>query len=199
MSLNRFLRYLTVAIGSFVGLWALGLLLFVMKIQHYVEPTIDEELTPTEAIVVLTGGSERLATGIELLKHERAKKLFISGVHPKLTLDGLLASQSVPKNLRNCCIILGHDAETTLGNADESMTWMALEKYHSLRLVTSNYHMPRSLLLFRSAMPHMKILPHPVSPDSVKLNDWWTRPGTASLLVTEYSKYIWAILRSWTG
>lgn len=191
----RFYRYLIAAIGLFALLWISGLFLFVAAIETLSEPALTQSLEATDAIVVLTGGSERLTTGLELLNAGKGKKLFISGVHPGLTLDHLLINQPVPQNLRSCCIILGHAAESTLGNADETLTWMTIENYHTMRLVTANYHMPRSLLIFRSAMPETLIIPHPVTPDSVKLHVWWRRPGTASLLVTEYNKYLLAVMR----
>lgn len=190
----RFYRYVIAILGIAALLWLGGLFLFVASVENMQEPIIDQSLASTDAIIVLTGGSERLTTGLELLKAKKAKKLFISGVFPGLTLDHLLGSQSVPKELRSCCIILGHVAESTIGNADETATWMALENYHSLRLVTANYHMPRSLLLFHADMPELLIIPHPVAPDSVKLRSWWERRGTASLLVTEYNKYLIAII-----
>ncbi len=191
----RLHRYLIVIAGAIVAIWFCGLLLFVLTIEGLEEPQVSGDLQSTDAIVVLTGGSERVMTGLELLNSRKGKKLFISGVHQGLTLDHLLGSQPVSKELRDCCIILGYAAESTLGNADETETWMTLEDYHSLRLVTANYHMPRSLLIFHSAMPDMLIIPHPISPDSVKLQQWWRRPGTASLLVTEYNKYLLASLR----
>lgn len=195
MTPARFYRYLIVGLGSIAALWILGLFLFVATIESLSEPPISLGLEPADAIVVLTGGSERLTTGIELLNAHKGKKLFISGVYPGLTLAHLLANQTIANDLRDCCVILGHAAESTLGNADETETWMSLENYHSMRLVTANYHMPRSLLLFRATMPNIYIIPHPIMPDSVKLRDWWRRPGTASLLVTEYNKYLFALLR----
>jgi uncharacterized SAM-binding protein YcdF (DUF218 family) len=72
---------------------------------------------------------------------------------------------------------------------------MAMEGYRSLRLVTANYHIPRSLLLFHAAMPDTEIIPHPVTPDSVKLYEWWKHPGTIMLLATEYNKFLVANLR----
>jgi hypothetical protein len=59
--------------------------------------------------------------------------------------------------------------------------------------------MPRSLAIFRAVMPEFTIVPHPVAPDNVKLDDWWQRPGTASLLVIEYDKYLLARFRLWIG
>jgi uncharacterized SAM-binding protein YcdF (DUF218 family) len=186
------MRYATVLIGLVAAAWLAGLVLFVGAVDAVAEAPADES---ADAIVVLTGGSERVSAGLELLKAGRGKKLLISGVHPGLTLERILGNQAVPKNLRACCIVLGHAAESTFGNAEETLAWMDIENYHSLRLVTSNYHMPRSLMIFRAILPQMEIIPHSVSPDSVKLDEWWLRPGTTSLLVTEYDKYLWAALR----
>jgi uncharacterized SAM-binding protein YcdF (DUF218 family) len=191
----RFQRYLIVLAGLLAALWFIGLCLFVEHIEALPEPPVNADLAASDAIVVLTGGSERFVTGLELLNSGKGKKLFISGVHPGLTLDHLLKSQPVAEKLRACCIILGHAAESTMGNAEETQTWMAIENYHSLRLVTANYHMPRSLLIFHAVLPDIAIIPHPVAPDSVKLENWWRHPGTASLLVTEYNKYLFALLR----
>lgn len=191
----RLRRYAIIGVGALAALWLIGLCVFALHIEALAEPLIGPNLAAADAIVVLTGGSERLVTGLELLKSSKGKKLFISGVHPGLTLDHLLGSQPMAQKLRDCCIILGHAAESTMGNAEETQTWLALENYHSLRLVTANYHMPRSLLIFRATLPDIAIIPHPVAPDSVKLSEWWMHPGTASLLVTEYNKYLLAVLR----
>ena len=190
-------RALILFVGACALLWLAGLIVFVWRAEDMGEPAISSSLETTDAIVVLTGGSERVATGVALLKAGKAKKLFISGVHTGLTLDRVLGSQPVPKQLRECCITLGHAAESTMGNAEETMAWLDLENAHSLRLVTANYHMPRSLLIFHMAMPEMTIIPHPVAPESVKFDSWWEHPGTASLLVTEYTKYLGTLLRIW--
>jgi len=55
--------------------------------------------------------------------------------------------------------------------------------------------MPRSLLEFRRAMPDVEILVHPVFPDQVRRGSWWRSPGTASLLIGEYDKYLLALAR----
>ena len=60
------------------------------------------------------------------------------------------------------------------------------------RLVTANYHMPRSLQEFRAVMPNLTIVPHPVFPAHIRLNDWWRWPGTAILLAGEYNKLLLA-------
>ena len=182
---------------ALAGLWLYGFLGFVDQIGSWREPVVQPGLEAADAIVVLTGGSERVTTGIELLESGNGKKLFISGVHKKLSLDGILGSQPVPAALRVCCIVLGYQAGSTVGNAEETRAWMKAEGFSSLRLVTANYHMPRSLLLFRAAMPEATIIPHPITPDSVKLYEWWEHPGTVELLATEYDKFLVARFKLW--
>ena len=196
MTKRRSIKYSIILLGVLLVAWTFGLVFFVTTIIDFTEPSITTAMKPTEAIVVLTGGSDRLSTGLELLTAGKGQKLLVSGVHPGSTLDQLLAKQAVPKDLRTCCIILGRTATDTIGNAAETTSWMRVEQFHSLRLVTAHYHMPRSLLIFREALPGIEIVPHPVSPESVKLTDWWQRPGTASLLVTEYNKYLFAALQT---
>jgi uncharacterized SAM-binding protein YcdF (DUF218 family) len=110
--------------------------------------------------------------------------------------ERILSGSELPQDLRDCCIVLGHAADNTRGNADETLAFMMSEGYLSLRLVTAHYHMPRSLLLFTELVPPMiDVIPYPVDPDTVSLQDWWQRPGTASLLLMEYNKYLYARLR----
>lgn len=171
--------------------WSVGLLWFAAALPSAVaDPT-----RRTDAIVVLTGGSDRVHRGIELLADKRADKLFISGVYRGVDVQELLrVSRSSPANLA-CCIVLGYEADSTRGNATETAEWMRAEGLTSLRLVTAAYHMPRSLLEFRRVMPEIEIVPHPVFPANFKRNDWWRWPGSAALIASEYSKYLIALLR----
>ena len=149
----------------------------------------------TDAIVVLTGGSGRLHKGLELLAGQKAEKLFVSGVYRGVEVEELLLiSQQSPEELQ-CCIALGYEADNTRENALETALWLREQGYRSLRLVTATYHMPRSLLEFRRAMPEIDIEPHPVFPPSFKQADWWLWPGSAALVATEYVKYLLSLLR----
>jgi uncharacterized SAM-binding protein YcdF (DUF218 family) len=178
--------------------WAGGLVWFVSTIPRDEPPGADAAaLQRTDAIVVLTGGSARLTTGLKLLAAGAAKKLFVSGVYEGVDVQELLRlSRQAPDDVE-CCIVLGYAADSTIGNAYETEGWMSEQGYTSLRLVTANYHMRRSLLEFRTAMPEVAIIPHPVIPPNVHLSGWWLRRGTASLLITEYNKYLAALLRYW--
>ena len=171
--------------------WLAGLLVFATTIPDRVE---DPDST-TDAIVVLTGGSERITVGLELLEAKRARKMLISGVYQGVEVPELLKQARPGQRSLECCIVLGYAADSTVGNAAETAAWMARERFTSLRLVTAAYHMRRSLLELRGAMPKVRIVPHPVFPASVKA-DWWRWPGTAQLLVNEYNKYLLALGRT---
>lgn len=170
---------------AFAG-WLAGLGVFASSVPR--TPSAADEVT--DAIVVLTGGSNRLEQGLALLAQGKGKKLFISGVHRGVEIEDLLRRAGVAPGSAPCCIVLGYRAGHTEGNARETANWIGKENFRSLRLVTANYHMPRSLLEFSAAMPGIRIVPHPVFPKSVKIREWWLWPGTATLVLGEYNKYL---------
>ena len=171
--------------------WLAGLVWFAASLPDVVA----DQTTPTDAIVVLTGGSERLSTGLDLLRRRIAGKLFVSGVYRSIDVAELLRLSRQKPDEVECCIVLGHVADNTQGNAIETAAWMRAENFHSLRLVTANYHRRRSLLEFSRVMPDVAIVPHPVFPDTVKRDQWWMWPGTAHLLASEYTKFLAARVR----
>ncbi|MHA1601263.1 MAG: YdcF family protein [Alphaproteobacteria bacterium] len=186
-------RRLLWAVAALTGLsfaaWLAGLAWFTTLLPTHAEDTNHR----TDVIVVLTGGSGRITTGLDLLAAGRAQKLFVSGVGPSVDLQELLRVSQRPLAELECCVVLGHRAGSTLGNAVETAEWMRDNGLRSLRLVTAAYHMPRSLLQFRRAMPDLEIIPHPVFSGRFRQGDWWRWPGSANLIVTEYSKYLVAL------
>jgi uncharacterized SAM-binding protein YcdF (DUF218 family) len=162
-------------------------------------PSGETRAAATDAIVVLTGGSLRLKSGIDLLREGKGRKLFVSGVNQQVDLDDLLGISGHAPDWARCCIVLGHRADNTLGNAQETAQWIRGQGFRSLRLVTAWYHMPRSLLEFDRAMPEIDIVAHPVFPDQVKQERWWAWRGTALLLINEYVKYLGALARPLIG
>ena len=186
------LRRALAIVGTLVllaALWLGGLIWFASLIPT----SIADPASKTDAIVVLTGGSGRLKAGFDLLAAGLGKKLFISGVYHGVDVDELLRLSRVAPKPLECCVTLGYAAESTYGNALETRRWMTAQGYKSLRLVTSAYHMPRSLLEFRRVMPDIEIVPNPVFAERVK-SDWWLWPGTGNLVIGEYDKYLAALV-----
>ena len=83
----------------------------------------------------------------------------------------------------------GQKATTTFENALEAKEWLELNKINSITLVTSAYHMPRSLLVFKDEMPNIRIEFHPVSLKEFRANEWWKNPSRIILFFKEYVKY----------
>lgn len=191
MILKSLMRYASTMAILLAAVWLAGFFLFVGRVTAYSEPVIDEEIVATDAVVVLTGGSERLAAGLNLLRAGKAKKLLVSGVYPAVKTGELLRREELSQELIDCCVVLGRAADNTFGNATETEAFLKKEGFRTLRLVTAHYHMPRSLYLFNKMMPAVRIYLYPVSPDSVALDFWWRSPGTLSLLAYEYCKYLY--------
>jgi len=183
------LLLMAVSVGSLV--WASGLYRFSQLIP---QPLPDNQVA-TDAIVVLTGGAGRVGEGLSLLERGLAKKLFVSGVYQGVDVQELLkVARRAPGNLE-CCIALGYAADNTRGNARETADWMRRENISSIRIVTASYHMPRSLLEFRRALPaDVRIVPHPVFPDGFPTESWWRNVSAMRLAISEYHKYLLARL-----
>ena len=186
-----FALLVTVPILVYLG----GLLWFVELIPR----EADDDGSHTDAIVVLTGGAARVATGLDLLRQGRARRLLVSGVYRGVDVQELLRVQRQSPEEVACCIELGYSAESTEGNATETRGWVEREGVASLRLVTASYHMPRSLIEFRRAMPELRIVAHPVLPDSFRRERWWAWPGSLRLVIAEYHKLLAVLLRPYVG
>ena len=161
-----------------------------MRFATLIPERLADDVRPTDAVVVLTGGSGRLEAGLDLLVREMARKLFVSGVYRGLDVQRLLQLVRRDPAGIEARVALGN-AVNTQANARETADWMKAEGFRSLRLVTGAYHMPRSLLEFQRAIPETTVIPHPVFPDHVKA-DWWAWPGTLGLVIGEYNKYLFA-------
>lgn len=165
-----------------VAVLALGFAWFVAGATRQLGPPVH-----ADGIVVLTGGADRVETGLKLLAEGWAPRLLISGVARAADYPTLarLAGASPGLSAR---VSLGHQAHTTSGNARETAAWVKEHEATSLIVVTAFYHMPRALAEFSRAMPAIDLHPYPVHPAS--LNPWWRSPTAWRLLAVEYVKYL---------
>jgi uncharacterized SAM-binding protein YcdF (DUF218 family) len=176
---------------AFVG----GFLWFVARVPIE-EVALDRD---ADGIVVLTGGASRIADAIELLAAGRGKRLLISGVHPATSSSELARLSPDYRRWLACCVDLGHVAVNTSGNAIETKRWVSERGFRSLIVVTSNYHMPRTMAELGRRMPDVALVPFPVVTDKMRTEAWWSSPPTAKLLFSEYLKYIVVQVRTRLG
>jgi uncharacterized SAM-binding protein YcdF (DUF218 family) len=175
-------------IGVIVFIWALGLVIFVAKLPK----TPDHPGEKADAIVVLTGGAERIPEGFRLLDQGLAPRLLISGVASQAAVQDFQAMYHFTSPQDR--VSLDSVAVDTAGNARETALWLQAHNLHSVRLVTAFYHMPRSMLMFRRKMPNIHFMRHPVIPSDMDRRDWWAKPRSAFLLVREYHKYLMTLI-----
>ena len=181
MSINKkillFLFALTI-------LWWVGFLLFAYKINHFNSLSASH----TDAIIVLTGGKNRINEAISLLDKGWSDKLFISGVSKKTTLSSLRQRRYISPRVQDK-ITLEKNSTNTVENAIETTDWIHKNNIHSIRLVTSNYHLLRSEQEFRAQNKHLKIILHPVYSENVSPK-WWKNIGSFCLVASEYNKFL---------
>ncbi len=183
----------TLGLGS-VGLALAFVASFLVYAHHIANITPSPDVT-ADGIVVLTGGRARVTGALELLEQKRARRLLISGVHPATTARQIVRRTASRQTLFACCVDLDRRAQDTIGNAAESAKWATSHGFTSLIIVTSAYHMPRSILELRAEMPEMTFLPYPVIGADLHLRHWYANLGTTRLLLREYVKYIVARFR----
>lgn len=175
----------------FIALWLGG---FIWYLNQIPPSPASLDLT-TDAIVVLTGGSQRLDAGFDLLSQGQGHKLFISGVNKDVGFKEIFYLNKALQPSFDQSVELGYTASNTRENALETAAWMQKKGYKSMRLVTAQYHMPRSLIEFRNVMPHIPIVPYAVRPALFEKGDLKSRFNQIFILGREYHKFIGALMR----
>jgi uncharacterized SAM-binding protein YcdF (DUF218 family) len=178
------------------ALFALVLLIIgFIVFANGIESEVQEPLASADGIAVLTGGASRIDQAMELLAKGKAKRVLITGVNRTTTVEELKELATQGGQYFTCCVDIDKEARNTIDNATETSEWVALNRYSSIIVVTSNYHMPRALAELARVMPGVTLIPYPVVDNNVHLNPWWSYPGTTKLLLSEYLKYLPALGR----
>jgi uncharacterized SAM-binding protein YcdF (DUF218 family) len=174
-------------------IWVVGLVAFAQRVERSTPPV---EPPVADAVVALTGASDlRLEAAARLLERGKGKRLLISGVNREASRDDILAVSRAVKPIYDCCVDLGYAAADTVGNAEEIAEWARGKSFTRLIVVTSDYHMPRSILEIRAAMPEATLIEYPVVTGLVDVDRWWRNEGDARRLIVEYSKYLAILAR----
>jgi len=162
------------AVSFLLLLYALGYAAFAVLLPE----AGDERVT--DGIVVLTGGAKRLERGIELMERGKAKRMLVSGVERSVRPAELVDRYKADAQMFDCCVDLGREAVDTRSNAEETARWARRHKLKTLRLVTTDWHMPRaSFELSRQAGDEVRVYD-----DAVPSNPRFTT------LFTEYNKLL---------
>ena len=136
-------------------------------------------LAKADAVVVLTGGANRIDRGLETLEKGYARKMLISGVDRDVRPRELAAQYKRSMKLFGCCVDLGFRSVDTRSNALETARWVQRNNVKTVRLVTSDWHMRRARFELNRALPGgVTVIDDAVS----------TKPSLTALF-KEYNKY----------
>src|SRR5918998_4826250 len=151
---------------------------------HLIARAEQPPATRADAIVALTGGAQRIGDAIDLLARGYGDRLLITGVNERTSRDEIARLNPGQRRFFECCVDLDYRARNTIGNAIETRRWMQGHRFRSLIVVTSNYHMPRTLAELDHALPEARKVPYAVVPTSFDPETWWQSPTAAKLLGT---------------
>ena len=178
--LSSFLFYISIVL---IPLWLIGFGLFVLYVFSFQLST-----TPTaDGIVAWTGGEYRIQNAIKLLEQNQAQRLLISGVNKNVAPSSFLGNISDEMRQK---IDLGYQATTTQENATETADWVYKNHFKSVMLVTSFYHIPRSLVEFKHALPTTTVYPYAIWPKDFTESVSWIHTRSAFHLFVEYHKFL---------
>lgn len=179
----RALLVLLLAPVLLVAGWAAGYGVFLHSLGAPLEGR------ETDAIVVLTGGPGRIQRGLDALRAGDARRMLVSGVDPDVKPHELAAQFKPDSRLFDCCVDLGHEAVDTRSNADETARWVRAHRYKSVRLVTTDWHMPRARMELSNALEG----------DVEVIGDAVRSSPDRRVLLREYNKYLVRRIALWTG
>ncbi len=131
-------------------------------------------------IVVLTGNAGRLAVGLDLMDNNINSRMLITGVAKGVKYSDIIKNRDSKKDR----IDLGYNAQSTLGNALETALWI------NIILITDNWHMPRTLLLFKASMPNREIVPYAVKTVNFEFKEYLQFYNRTFFIYEEHMKYI---------
>ncbi|MGB8816932.1 MAG: YdcF family protein [Rhizobiaceae bacterium] len=190
--LSTLLRWLGPAVLLSLAAFLIGFALFSERVSRMGEPSA---VDPADAIVVLTGGQSRIEAALDLLGRNKGERLLISGVNQGTSKQTLRKAFADDKSLFDCCVDIGYEAKSTVGNAAETISWLRSHDYREIILVTNNYHMARSLLELQRLDPRLTIAPYPVVNSDLSNGKWMMNAEVVRVLLAEYIKYIGAVSR----
>lgn len=190
-----FFRRIFILLLIIVGAWGAGALWFGAQIVR-ISP---QELPQADAIVALTGSAGRIEYAFTLFLQGKAPRLFISGTAKGARLNDVLGTlpremQTQITDAQRAYIDLGDKATSTLQNAQELADWVADHSVKRVLLVTSDYHMPRSILECSRTVPHVELIAAPFASSEVHLPNWWADAPSRNRVLSEYHKTIGSLV-----
>jgi uncharacterized SAM-binding protein YcdF (DUF218 family) len=155
-----------------------------------------DDLKPADVIVVLGGEvRERVEYGVKLFDEGWARKnrLIMTGgpVVGKHTFAGMMKEQAEELGVPGKFVLLADRSRSTEQDAQYAGEILKKNGYKSIILVTSPYHSRRASIIFRKALPGIRVISAPADKSWLSFDQWWKRPRDRDTVLSEWSKFVW--------
>ncbi|WP_226580658.1 YdcF family protein [Halobacillus litoralis] len=179
-------KTILISFGIFLSLLIAGIVtLFVLGPEYLIVQEKKETLPSSDAIIVLSGGENRLEHGVELYKDGAADTLILTNALEEGTTEEDAVSMGIPER----AIIEETKADSTYENATLSKEIMDRENLTSAIVVTSDYHSRRTKMTFEDIYDKDYSLSYSFSASSFNVEDGLTEKEKKTTF-SEYTKLI---------
>lgn len=166
-------------------------------IGYYLSPS--NSLTYADAIVVVSGDTDRLPHAISLYKRGISPTLILSGATRESSRSNarIMESQATKEGIPKKAIILEEKATNTYENALYTKDIIPSKGFKKLILVTSPYHQRRTYETFKHVLNghDVVLLNSPATSSSWRTDNWWVSEKNMRLTKEEIMKIFWIKIR----
>ena len=158
-----------------------------------------KNISPSTIIVCLAGGRGRIETAYELFAENYGAELFIIGAGPKIHAAALI--KSLPSEISSSLpearfkkVTVENESRNTIENAYAiSQLLKNKPEAKEILLITSSYHMKRSLLILASSLPkEVRITPYTPPKELIRKDEWFKTWIGVEITGREIIKYAYA-------
>ena len=160
---------------------------YFLRVISYTNVMIGKNI---DGIAILTGGKGRIGLGLNLFTKQSNIKLIISGVDKKISINSVLPSKFQENNR----IYIDQVSESTFENATVISDWAKRNQLYNINVITSYYHMPRSMLLLNKFTEKVNYYAYPVKREQSKNSNFFPDMLFTLFLMQEYIKYLLSLV-----
>jgi vancomycin permeability regulator SanA len=155
---------------------------------------IEDPLDKADALIVLGDDNfyaDRATRGAQLFREGKAPVIIASGrrLRPNAGIAELMEHDLVERGVpRDKIVRFAHDADSTLEEAQALAQFAKERKWHSVIVVTSNFHTRRARYIFRHVFPHgMQVRVAAARDGDFDPDHWWERRKSIKGLTREFA------------
>jgi uncharacterized SAM-binding protein YcdF (DUF218 family) len=161
---------------------------------------IEDTLDKADALIVLGDDNfyaDRVTRAAQLFREGKAPLVVASGrrLRPNAGIAELMEHDLVERGVpRDKIIRFSHDGDSTLEEAQSLVRIVKERKWHSVIVVTSNFHTRRARYIFLHVFPQgMAVRVASARDGDFDPEDWWTRRKSIKRLTREFAGMVVAV------